>query len=738
VGVGLHGGYDQVIEISESFLVSEIRRRVVLADASVAIDTPDLKASGTLPVAVRNVWLASPAERFESPTGPMAGAASWKAQSARPRADRLVLAIEIDSNRPAGTGLRIERLRVQVGGNPTPINVPAANQYVDVHVGVEVGLDVKGGPCTVRTTSSAPFPNGTIPAVYLATPVAGNLNGATVSVVIDQKRLRASPFVTWATPLAQYAGLDPEQAVVGQLLARIQSEVEAQVTATLVALTDALVKEPGRQLIFPVGDPMATAAAVLVDPASLRVLVTLGGSPGDRSLITQAVLGAGDDLGICVSNASLLRDTIQPLLTSMFSGLKPSDFRTDEPCTVDKNVAVTFGPPGSATPATLWFLQAGIDEMQDLIIWFFLDINALGSPFRAEIEVPVTLTVKRVLAASVQSLSVEADIHQAKYGLRYLTWLPTWFGILQAVLDGKISGALKSLPDPAPFRQPLPAGTEFSVTSYDLMQADAPTGIHTWPTERIITDNPFEGVIGPLPGKHPARWRDHDLCIRLAGKELPKTLSVRCAVPDSDDPGGRLDALGGTYPQGGKYVRWGMGIDDAIAFVRSGGVLLVGDDTPNPTVVEVVEGNPPFLRTKPDATTANNLSSLPPCPAVVDSPAPAVSTAPITTLFSPTMVHWRDVIPVGDKGDETVNAGATVSPGCVVIDVVLEIITRDGTVLASTRTVGSGITASGGGANIVSRTLGGRSLAVDVHWWFDAYSVCRYRIKYLVQGNACP
>lgn len=734
MGVGLHGGYDQVIEISEPFLVSEIRRRVVLADAAVAIDTPDIKASGTLPVAVRNVWLASPAERFESPTGPNPGAASWKALPARPRADRLALAIELDSNRPAGTGLRIERIRVQVGMNLTTINVPAANQYVDVHVGVEVGLDVRGGPCTVRPNSSAPFPNHRIPAVYLATPVAGNDNGAGISVVIDQKRLRASPFVTWATPLAQYAGLDPEVVVVGALLSRIQTEVEAQVKATLVALTDPLVKEAGRQLVFPVGDPMATAAAVLVDPASLRVLVTLGGSPGDRALINQAVLGTGDDLGICVSNASLLRDTVRPLLTSMFTGLTAADFRTDEPCTVDKNVAITF----DGTPATLWFLQAGIDENQDLIIWFFLDISALDSPYRIEVEVPVTLTVKRVLAASVQSLSVEADIHRAKYGIRYLTWLPTWFGVVQAILDGKISGALKSLPDPAPFRQPLPAGTEFSVTSYDLMQADAPTGIHTWPTERIITDNPFEGVIGPLPGKHPARWRDHDLNIRLASKELPRVLSVRCVVPDSDDPGGRLDGLGGVYPVGNRFVRWGLAIDDAIAFVRSGGVLLVGDTTPNPTIVEVVEGNPPFLRTKPDATKANNLSALPPCPAVVDSPAPAVSNAPITTLFSTNMVHWRDVIPVGDKGDETVNAGATVSPGCVVIDVVLEMVTRDGTVLASTRTVGSGITASGGGANIVSRTLGGRSLAVDVHWWFDAWSVCRYRIRYLVQGNACP
>ena len=161
MGVGLHGGYDQVIEISERFLVSEIRRRVVLADAAVAIDTPDIKASGTLPVAVRNVWLASPAERFESPTGPNPGAASWKALPARPRADRLVLAIELDSNRPAGTGLRIERIRVQVGMNLTTINVPAANQYVDVHVGVEVGLDVRGTTLAARGGRSRSPAHGT-------------------------------------------------------------------------------------------------------------------------------------------------------------------------------------------------------------------------------------------------------------------------------------------------------------------------------------------------------------------------------------------------------------------------------------------------------------------------------------------------------------------------------------------------------------------------------------------------
>jgi hypothetical protein len=32
---------------------------------------------------------------------------------------------------------------------------------------------------------------------------------------------------------------------------------------------------------------------------------------------------------------------------------------------------------------------------------------------------------------------------------------------------------------------------------------------------------------------------------------------------------------------------------------------------------------------------------------------------------------------------------------------------------------------------------GGRSLSVSVHWWFDAYHACRYRILYTTTGTTC-
>jgi hypothetical protein len=61
---------------------------------------------------------------------------------------------------------------------------------------------------------------------------------------------------------------------------------------------------------------------------------------------------------------------------------------------------------------------------------------------------------------------------------------------------------------------------------------------------------------------------------------------------------------------------------------------------------------------------------------------------------------------------------------------------RAGTVLASAGP-GADATVSGAGAGLLDDPTGGRSLAVKVHWWFDAYHVCRYRVNYTVTGSTC-
>ena len=38
---------------------------------------------------------------------------------------------------------------------------------------------------------------------------------------------------------------------------------------------------------------------------------------------------------------------------------------------------------------------------------------------------------------------------------------------------------------------------------------------------------------------------------------------------------------------------------------------------------------------------------------------------------------------------------------------------------------------------MTTNPIGTTSLAVRVHWWFDAYSICRYRLRYTVEGRTC-
>jgi len=107
---------------------------------------------------------------------------------------------------------------------------------------------------------------------------------------------------------------------------------------------------------------------------------------------------------------------------------------------------------------------------------------------------------------------------------------------------------------------------------------------------------------------------------------------------------------------------------------------------------------------------------------------------PTRTIFSDTMVHWRDVIPAGGKDDEIVNGSVKVGSGCTVTAVVVEMVDRQGRVLASAGPGGEA-TVSGAGVSIVESPVGGRSLRTKCHWWFDAYHACRYRVRYTVSGS---
>jgi hypothetical protein len=107
-------------------------------------------------------------------------------------------------------------------------------------------------------------------------------------------------------------------------------------------------------------------------------------------------------------------------------------------------------------------------------------------------------------------------------------------------------------------------------------------------------------------------------------------------------------------------------------------------------------------------------------------------------VFSSTRVHSLPVLPFGDSGFDTVTASVGFTPTCPLSDVLLEMIDQWGSVFSRNRMGGPAATMYGAGAYITSQSLGTTSTTVTVRWWFDAYDVSRYRVRYTGLGQGCP
>lgn len=81
---------------------------------------------------------------------------------------------------------------------------------------------------------------------------------------------------------------------------------------------------------------------------------------------------------------------------------------------------------------------------------------------------------------------------------------------------------------------------------------------------------------------------------------------ITCIVPDSSDPGSRIDAVGGPG--------WQKSEDTVIAEIDGGAEYYTNAVGVRADVVVMRDKDTPYLRTHPDQTTANNLLSLPQCP----------------------------------------------------------------------------------------------------------------------------
>jgi hypothetical protein len=82
---------------------------------------------------------------------------------------------------------------------------------------------------------------------------------------------------------------------------------------------------------------------------------------------------------------------------------------------------------------------------------------------------------------------------------------------------------------------------------------------------------------------------------------------ITCIVPDSSDPGNRIDAVGGGD--------WQKDEDTVIREIDNGEEDYFTNAAGQRADVMVMrDKDTPYLRTDPDTTTANNLLSLPTCP----------------------------------------------------------------------------------------------------------------------------
>jgi ethanolamine utilization microcompartment shell protein EutL len=82
---------------------------------------------------------------------------------------------------------------------------------------------------------------------------------------------------------------------------------------------------------------------------------------------------------------------------------------------------------------------------------------------------------------------------------------------------------------------------------------------------------------------------------------------ITCIVPDSSDPGGRIDAVGGSG--------WQKDEDTVIAEIENGTETYYTNAAgQRADVVVMTDRTPKYLRTDADETNKNNLLELPSCP----------------------------------------------------------------------------------------------------------------------------
>jgi hypothetical protein len=419
--------------------------------------------------------------------------------------------------------------------------------------------------------------------------------------------------------------------------------------------------------------PLPKGLGVKTLPESLFIGIDYLAKRGRTQNVTLSTLrGQGallDDLGVTVSNRWFLRGIIRGMVATMFARVAPkaevyvgpgpnpsspptpltaADFVGNEFCNLKSPVTNSLDQG-----VTLETLFAFVNNSSELEIG--LEISKKDDPLppgvyaHANLDLRFSFSLKRGVAGASQTLELTTAFDNPTTAITGKRVDLDWWWYVLALSQLPVVTALTATPVVGGTTGlgaiPLAAGG--IALFFGVL---APDKISEIVNERLksIANLPSTSIAFPLPvtierpgvelndpGAPPMATPlglamssvagGHDLYVgagfsellppeptpaQLAQDPYAGALKVEFVIPDSDDPGGRLDGIGGMLTPSSE---WRLPIDDAIALVDAGRLLTV--EVPPAPVTEVITavglGGVPYLRTKSDDFGANNLGNLP-------------------------------------------------------------------------------------------------------------------------------
>lgn len=395
---------------------------------------------------------------------------------------------------------------------PIPVALPTDTTItVNATVVVRDTVDASGLSATI---DSAPNTMRGTPAITVTLDKPAILASAPVTILLGWIYLNVGEAAVATT----------RQTLFDRLQSTLETSLRDELAATplqrtLFALPSQLVPPPPAPGIAV--PPTVSPVALDTSASTLRVGVTLGGTPGDPTRITRSPLRTSsvtgtpiDAIALVISNGCLLRDIGRSVVGSAL-GLTPAGFNPSDPFLWLGSTTTTIA--GAA--ATISFAHLFVNASQQLVLVFNFASSALAGGIT--VSGTVTVVLDLTVGADATGITVTAAprtpvLSGARADIAWWVYLLTaatlgYGGIVamtlaDTIIDGSLTAAAVGLPT-STVTIPLPAGLPaVVVTGQSLMQGDAP--------QRVAVATPFS-LIGPLPPLLPA-GRDHDLIVTFA------------------------------------------------------------------------------------------------------------------------------------------------------------------------------------------------------------------------------